>query len=79
MADEGEGAVAQLGEGLGSIAGADAAGVLGEGAVADAEEPIFDLPVVAGKRQQAGGVHPLGRQAGDGVDDLARAQRPGFT
>ena len=77
-ADEGQAPVAQVSEDLRSGAGADAAGVLGEGAVADAEEAVLDLPVIAGELQEGGGIEPRLGQAGDGVDDLARAQGLGL-
>ncbi|MDB5406487.1 MAG: hypothetical protein JWL84_1399 [Rhodospirillales bacterium] len=71
--DEGEGAIADMGEGGGRVSGADAAGVLGEGAILDAEEAVFDLPVGAGDLEEPAGIGGLFRQVGDGVDDLALA------
>jgi hypothetical protein len=67
-----------VGEGDGCVSGADAAGVLGEGSVADPEEAVLDLPVIAGEPEQAALVHHIGWDGCDGVDDLARAHRPGL-
>lgn len=62
-----------MGESGGGVAGADAAGVLCEGSVADAEEPVFDLPMSAREREHLVGVECIRFKRGDGVDDLARA------
>ena len=53
--------------------GADPAVVLAERDVADVEQAVLDLPVVAGELQQAGCSDEGGIEAGDGVDHLARA------
>ena len=67
-----------MSEDLRGGAGSDATSILGEGAVADAEEAVLDLPVIAGELEQSGGVEALLGQAGDGVDDLARAEGLGL-
>jgi hypothetical protein len=77
-ADEGKGGIADMCESDRRVAGADPASVFGEGPVADAEQPVLDLPVIAGECQHGAGVHRIGRDGRDGVDDLARAQGPGF-
>ena len=51
-ADQGEGAIAQVGQGDRGVAGADAAGILGEGAVLDAEGAVLDAPMGAGEFEQ---------------------------
>lgn len=67
-----------MGQGGWGLIGSDAAGILQEGAVAHMEQPVLDLPVVAGKLQQGSGIHAILGNAGDGVDDLTGAERPGF-
>lgn len=74
MTDEIEGGVADMGEGLGSLSGTDAAGVFLEGDVADVEEPVFDLPMGAGQRQKVVGAHQFLGDRGYGVDDLPGAE-----
>ena len=71
--DQVEGGVADRGERLGCRSGADPAVVLAERDVADVEQAVLDLPVVAGELQQAGCSDEGGIEAGDGVDHLARA------
>lgn len=62
--------VAKGGKDLGCRAGADAAGVLAQGDVADQVKPVFDAPVRAGQAQELFRPHPRTRQTGDGVDNL---------
>ena len=71
-----ESAIADVREGGRGIFGSDAAGVLGEGAVFDPEQTVFDLPMGAGEVEEPGGVGGCLGQAGDGVDDW-RWQRVG--
>jgi len=74
LADEGEGGVANVDEGLRRLSGTDAAGVFLEGDIADVEEPIFDLPMGAGQRQKVLGAHLLFGDRGYRVDDLPGAK-----
>ena len=71
--DQGEGAIAQMGQGDRGVAGADAAGVLGESAVFDAEGAVLDAPMGAGGFEELGGAGGLLRQIGNGIDDLPLA------
>src|SRR4051812_26111946 len=58
-ADQSEGAIAQVGQGDLGVAGADAAGILGEGAVFDAEGAVLDAPMGAGEFEQPVGAGRL--------------------
>src|SRR4051812_10960432 len=58
-ADQSEGAIAQVGQGDRGVAGADAAGILGEGAVFDAEGAVLDAPMGAGEFEQPVGAGRL--------------------
>src|SRR5215212_11349861 len=58
-ADQGKRVIAQVGQGDRGVAGADAAGVLGEGAVFDAEEAVLDAPMGAGEFEQPVGAGRL--------------------
>src|SRR3954452_3890039 len=58
-ADQGKGAIAQVGQGDRGVAGADAAGILGEGAVFDAEGAVLDAPMGAGEFEQSVGAGRL--------------------
>jgi hypothetical protein len=62
-----------MSESCGGIAGSDAALILGEGSVADPEQPVLDLPMGASEFEQAGGGDCLGRDRRNGVDELTRA------
>jgi hypothetical protein len=68
-----EGGVAQRGEGLWGISGRDARGILAEGGVAAPMEPVLDRPMAPVEGEELGRPGPLGREAGDRVDDLAAA------
>ena len=59
--------VAQAGHGVGSGAGADLGGILGEAGVADVVQRL-DRPVPAQQVGEPGWTGLLGRQAGNGVD-----------
>jgi len=72
--DEVECGIPDVGEVLRGASGSHPAGVLGEGAVPDAEEAVFDLPVVPGQRQQSSLIHHSGWDRCDGVDHLPRAE-----
>src|SRR5215212_11972534 len=72
-ADQGKGAIAQMGQGDRGVAGANATGILGEGAVFDAEGAVLDAPMGAREFEELGGAGLLLRQIGDGIDDLALA------
>src|SRR4051812_23965561 len=72
-ADQGERAIAQVGQGDWGVAGADAAGVLGDGAVFDAERAVLDAPMGAGEFAQPVGAGCLFGEIGHGIDDLPRA------
>jgi hypothetical protein len=50
-------------------AGAELAGILGEGDVADVVQAVLDRPVPAEEVGEAGGAGLGEREAGDGVDD----------
>src|SRR3954470_19029294 len=58
-ADQGKRVIAQVGQGDRGVAGADAAGVLGEGAVFDAEGAVLDAPMGAGGFEQPVGAGRL--------------------
>jgi hypothetical protein len=62
-----------MGEGGGSICCADGTRALGEGAVLDPEEAVFDLPVGAGDFEEPAGIGDVCGQVGDAVNDLALA------
>ena len=67
-----------MGEGLGCGAGSDPAEVFGKGAVADPEEAVLDLPMGSGQVEKAARVEGGFGERGDGVDDLALAERAGL-
>ena len=73
-ADESDGEVAQGSDGAG--AGTDAAAVLEESDIADVVQPVFDGPVVSDELEQALRRGPVGRQAGDEIDDLDALPAP---
>src|SRR3954447_6732420 len=54
-ADQGGGAIAQMGQGDRGVAGANATGILGEGAVFDAKGAVLDAPMGAGEFKELGG------------------------
>jgi hypothetical protein len=64
---------ADRGESQRSGAGSHATCILRERHIANVEQAVLDLPVVAGKLQQCSRIELVGGQAGDGVDHLARA------
>ena len=66
-AQDADGQVAQAGHGPGGVAGADLAGVLGEGGVADVVQRL-DPPVAARVVGQAGRTGLGGGEVGDCVD-----------
>ena len=70
FSDGGENGVPDVGERDGRGAGSDAAGVFLERSVANAEEAVLDLPMVAGELEQRGLVHHGLGDGGDGVDHL---------
>lgn len=74
MADatQGQHGVSYSGQLLRSVAGADAAFVLGEGLVADPVQPVLDAPVGAIQRQQPSRIGFCTRERGDAVHDLRR-------
>jgi hypothetical protein len=79
VSDEVERGIPDVSEVVRSVLRSDPAGIFGEGSIFDAEETVFDLPVVSCQLQQGGFIHHSDRDRCDGVDDLPRAERPGFT
>ena len=72
-ANEGERGIADFSERPWCRAGTYPAGVLAESDVAHIMQAVLDLPMVAGELQKTGGFQLVHGQAGDGVNDLARA------
>ena len=59
VAVDGQDHIAQMGQGDRGVAGADAAGILGEGAVFDAKGAVLDAPMGAGEFEQPVGAGRL--------------------
>ena len=71
IVDEPQHGVPEGGEGVGGIAGSDAACVLAQGNIAAVVKAVFDAPVLAREIEEIIGTGALARQAGNGVGDLA--------